>query len=847
MPHSNRMSCTMPKVLCVDDEPKNLALLEAMLLPRGYGVVLASSGQEALEKIKTEQIDLCLLDVMMPGIDGFEVCRRIKSDDRYRNIPVVMITSYTGSIHRTLGIEAGAEDFISKPFDRFEVLARIKMLLEVKSLNDQLNAAREELFHIIASSAQDAILMLNEVGNSTFWNEAAERIFGYTREEIIGQNMHAILPPMPYREAHIRAFPHFQQTGNGAAIGKTLELSALRKDGSEFPLELSLSAVRVNNTWHSIGIVRDITTHKAVLKTLENALEFKRVLMDAIPSPIFFKDLECKYTGGNKAFGQYIGFSKEQFIGKSVFDIFPPELAEKYYTFDREMFNNPGISSYETSVSYADGTLHDVIFQKSTFLDLEGNLAGLIGIIVDVTEKNALKKQLEKNIDELTAAHLDALEAALADVTLRKQLESEIQNALVLQRALEYAENIVETLREPLLVLDSSLKILSANSSFYSTFMVTAEETIGNFIYDLGSRQWDIPQLRVLLEEILPQEAVLNGYEVDHDFLGIGRKTILLNARQIFREDIGSHIILLAMEDITERKLAEKALQDRNKELGCLYSIISMANAPGISFDELLKRAVMRIPPAWQFPDITEACIEIGGKRFQTVRFAETPWMLAQEIIAQDNKVGKVSVCCLEERAFLPEELTLLNAIADNLGLIVMRELARETISQLAATDELTGLNNRRFFNESLAKALSAARRHSQPLSLISIDIDHFKKVNDTFGHTMGDLVLKEFSQLLKMMVRVEDIACRWGGEEFIVLLPNTTSEAAVILADRMRCSFEQYPRTTTPAVTASFGVARLLEGEDEDALMRRVDDALYQAKHEGRNRVVAVGDAALV
>ncbi len=137
------MSCTTPKVLCVDDEPKNLDLLEAMLLPLGYDIVFASNGQDALEKIKTEQIDICLLDVMMPGIDGFEVCRRIKSDDRYRNIPVVMITSYTGSIHRTLGIEAGAEDFISKPINRLEVLARIKMLLEVKSLNDQLNAARE--------------------------------------------------------------------------------------------------------------------------------------------------------------------------------------------------------------------------------------------------------------------------------------------------------------------------------------------------------------------------------------------------------------------------------------------------------------------------------------------------------------------------------------------------------------------------------------------------------------------------------------------------------------------------------------------------------------------------------
>ena len=202
-------------------------------------------------------------------------------------------------------------------------------------------------------------------------------------------------------------------------------------------------------------------------------------------------------------------------------------------------------------------------------------------------------------------------------------------------------------------------------------------------------------------------------------------------------------------------------------------------------------------------------------------------------------------VCYLEEQAFLPEELMFLNAIAEKLGLIVMRELARETISRLAVTDELTGLNNRRFFNDSFSKALSAARRHRQPLSLISIDIDHFKKVNDTFGHSVGDLVLKEFSLLLKMMVRAEDIACRWGGEEFIVLLPDTTSEAAVILADRMRSSFEQYPRTTTPAMTASFGVAQLQEGEKEDDLMRRVDAALYQAKHEGRNRVVVACDVA--
>ena len=139
----------------------------------------------------------------------------------------------------------------------------------------------------------------------------------------------------------------------------------------------------------------------------------------------------------------------------------------------------------------------------------------------------------------------------------QKRHEQELRIRRDIQEAREYAENIVETVREPLVVLNSELKILTANQSFYQSFKVTPEDTIGNFIYELGNRQWDIPSLRVLFEEILPHNTVINGYEVEHDFIGIGRKTILLNARQIFRENIGSNIILLAMEDITERKHAK--------------------------------------------------------------------------------------------------------------------------------------------------------------------------------------------------------------------------------------------------------------------------------------------------
>jgi response regulator RpfG family c-di-GMP phosphodiesterase len=135
------MGAARPRILCVDDEPVNLKLFDAFLIPRGYDVLHAHNGRQALEMIKEQKVDLVLLDIMMPEMNGYDVCRRIKEDQTCANIPVVMITSLLGKKERIKGIEAGAEDFISKPIDQGEVLARIKMLLKMKELNDRLGQA----------------------------------------------------------------------------------------------------------------------------------------------------------------------------------------------------------------------------------------------------------------------------------------------------------------------------------------------------------------------------------------------------------------------------------------------------------------------------------------------------------------------------------------------------------------------------------------------------------------------------------------------------------------------------------------------------------------------------------
>jgi diguanylate cyclase (GGDEF)-like protein/PAS domain S-box-containing protein len=144
----------------------------------------------------------------------------------------------------------------------------------------------------------------------------------------------------------------------------------------------------------------------------------------------------------------------------------------------------------------------------------------------------------------------------------------------LLKDALEFSDAIIATVREPLLVLDKELRIITANRSFYRTFQVNPEETEKQLIYDLGNRQWNIPGLRDLLENILPRNNAFEDFEVEHDFISIGRKIMLLNARKIYREMNHVEMILLAIEDITERKKAEEQL----KLLASMDGLTGIAN-----------------------------------------------------------------------------------------------------------------------------------------------------------------------------------------------------------------------------------------------------------------------------
>ena len=174
---------------------------------------------------------------------------------------------------------------------------------------------------------------------------------------------------------------------------------------------------------------------------------------------------------------------------------------------------------------------------------------------------------------------------------------------------------------------------------------------------------------------------------------------------------------------------------------------------------------------------------------------------------------------------------------------IVHNNQMTDTLQRLATTDDLTGAYNRRRFGEAIEYEIHRAVRYMDTLSLIMFDLDHFKRINNTYGHNAGDEVLKTVAGIVKNNIRVTDIFARVGGEEFTVLAPAIGLEGAKVVAEKLRKSIESRTFETVGTVTASFGVAQFNRDEKSEVLIKRTDNALYEAKKHGRNRVVIAED----
>ena len=282
--------------------------------------------------------------------------------------------------------------------------------------------------------------------------------------------------------------------------------------------------------------------------TLQVSEEKLAVTLNSIGDAVIATDVEGRVTLLNPLAEHLTGWTHAEATGRPVDEIFHIINEET-----RQLATIPvlealahgtiqGLANHTVLIA-RDGSECAIADSCSPICNLDGQVVGAVLVFRDITEGREIEIGLEKTRKELEIIKITADEAS------------------------EFAESVINTVREPLISLDQDLRVVTVSRSFYEFFKVKPEETVGQLIYDLGNKQWDIPKLRELLETILPQKATFDNYEVEHDFATIGRRIMLLNARQIERGMGKERIILLAIEDITERRKIENGLEKAHEEL----------------------------------------------------------------------------------------------------------------------------------------------------------------------------------------------------------------------------------------------------------------------------------------
>ena len=377
----------------------------------------------------------------------------------------------------------------------------------------------------IVNTSTDGIIGKDIEGYIISWNKAAENIYSYTENEMLGKNISLLAPP-GYKKEMISQFKKLQ----AGELIKNYETKCVRKDGVVIDISLTLSPIKdkLGNICGVSAIMHDITEQKKV----KQLSEYSESIINTVREPLIVLDQNLRVVTVGRSFYDFFKVNPEETVGQLIYD-----LGNKQWDIPklRELLEDilpkkVSFDNYEVEHNFSTIGRRIMLLNARQIQRASGKERIILLAIEDITERREIEAGLEKTRKELEVIKKSADEAS------------------------EFAESVINTVREPLISLDQDLRVVTVSRSFYDFFKVNPEETMGQLIYDLGNKQWDIPKLRELLETILPEKATFDNYEVEHDFDIIGRRTMLLNARRIPRPPEKPKVILLAIEDITRRR-----------------------------------------------------------------------------------------------------------------------------------------------------------------------------------------------------------------------------------------------------------------------------------------------------
>ncbi|MFY0990064.1 sensor domain-containing diguanylate cyclase [Halomonas sp. C05BenzN] len=405
---------------------------------------------------------------------------------------------------------------------------------------------------------------------------------------------------------------------------------------------------------------------------------------------------------------------------------------------------------------------------------------------------------------------------------------------------------LFEATWDGMVILRTDGSIYRANRSYADMLGYTPEEMGSLHVWDLDAR-FSSSELQNMLRDVDSAGAHFETQQRRKD--GTIIDVELGNNGATYD---GDKLIFCIVRDITARKATEEKLR-QNEEL--LRGIASQV--PGALYQYRIAR-----DGEHSFPFFSEGIVELGGLPLEAISGpGEDPAMsriLAEDVERVEAQTqhsaatmanvhvefrirhGDGSIRWIECRSTPQKEADGGMLWTGILLDITQRRRAEERVKAMAITDGLTGITNRQELGRLLESEMRRAVRYASPLSLIMYDLDHFKSINDRFGHNAGDDVLKTVASLVNDSLRDSDMHGRWGGEEFMVLLPQTGLDAARKVAEKLRQGIASHRFERLGTITASFGVVELAGRESSRSLAQRVDDDLYRAKELGRNRVEA-------
>jgi diguanylate cyclase (GGDEF)-like protein/PAS domain S-box-containing protein len=707
-------------ILIVDDVPENLHLLN-QLLSQTYKVRLAPNSKSSLAAARSRPPDLILLDIMMPDMDGFETAAQLKADPLTADIPIIFMSALDDAESKVKGFSVGGVDYISKPFQEVEVLARVKNHLAIRALYKQAQdeiiihkqleeklQVSEEHYRLLAENISDVIWIFNlDQRRFTYISPSIEQLLGFTPEEAMAQTIeesltpdsaHLVLDKLSSSLPRYKADPDKQQT-------LITEFQQPCKNGQVIWVEVStLYRYNANHEIETIGVSRNIEQRKKSEAKLRLSEERHRMLADNSVDLIWTMTLKGQITYISPSIKNLFGYTPEEYLTLPLETLFAPDswliVQDGLVRAAIDVSGGRPIDFRAVELRHhcKDGSTIWVEITATGIYSYDGSFIEVLGITRDIRERKRMEEQLR--ISE--------------------------------QRHRLLADNAIEL-------------IITFDAHGRATYVSPSVEKL------LG---YTIPEvMEQSLDKILP-----------HD--------------NIAQADI----------DIKQMQTATEA---------------------GLPLENFRRDFVIaRKDGSHVWAEVTATCMLNPEGQYVGIL-----------IVARDISERKRYEHALKKAH---------DAVAD----------ANELLHQIAVTDPLTGIHNRRFIQEIMGKEISEAQRYVQPLALILFDIDHFKLVNDQYGHKTGDIVLVELAKRVRMNLRATDHLARWGGEEFVVIATHCDRPDALALAEKLRSVVASLFFPEVGAVTASFGVAELQPNESPDSWFKRADDALYAAKDAGRNTV---------